>query len=324
MDSTVEKIISQKRSRYSAEQKRDFPFAYLIIALPVIQFIVFWVYVNFSSFVLAFQDTAGGFTLGNFAKVFQAFAAEDEFGFNVWDSMARSMIIWWSSLLICFPSSVITTYVLTCKIRLHYFYRICYIMPGLIGSIIWAVLVRLFFSYNGPIVPLLTSLGVNLPEGAITDGLLGSGVTAFPSLLIMTIILDLIGNSPILTGAFSGVGDEIMESADLDGAGFWVKCFQIAIPCIWPTITTMLVFKLCGMFTSDVGVFLYSNGTGKPNMSTIGFQLYYMTVQISQSGADRQSFGYPAAFGFFLTCLTLPVCLIGRYYLEKFCDKLMG
>ncbi len=323
MDSTIEKIM-MKKVRYSAEQKRDFPFAYILIAFPVIHFLIFWCYVNASSIVLAFQDSQGGFTFGNFGKVIDAFVSKDEFGFNMWDSLSRSMIIWWSSLIICFPSSIITTYVLTCKIRLHYFYRVCYIMPGLIGSIIWAAIVRLFFNYDGPVVSLLISMGIDLPEGAVMNGLLGSGDTAFPSLLILTIILDLIGNSPIITGAFSGVSDEIMESADLDGAGFWRKCFQIAIPCIWPTITTLLIFRITGLFTADVGVFLYSNGTGEPNMSTIGFQLYYMTYTISTMGADRQSFGYPAAFGFFLTMLTLPVCLIGRHFLEKFCDRLLG
>ncbi len=323
MDNTIEKIM-MKKSYYSKEEKRDFPFVYLVIALPIIHFLVFWVYVNASSIVLAFQDNQGAFTFQNFRKVYDAFTTADEYGFNVWDSMGRSMLIWWSSLLICFPSSVITTYVLTCRIRFHYFYRVCYIMPGLIGSIIWAAIVRQFFSYDGPIIELMKNMGISLPEEAVRNGLLGARETAFPSLLIMTIILDLIGNSPILTGAFSGVSDEIMESADLDGAGFWTKCFMIAIPCIWPTITTMLVFKLTGMFTSDIGIFLYTNGQGNNDTSTIGFQLYYMTYTISTQGADRQSYGYPAAFGFFLTLITLPVCLIGRHYLEKLCDKLMG
>ena len=57
---------------YSAFQKRKFKFVYLFIAFPVIQFLIFWVYVNSSSIVIAFQDGDGAFTLENFRMVLRA------------------------------------------------------------------------------------------------------------------------------------------------------------------------------------------------------------------------------------------------------------
>ncbi len=323
MDSTIEKIMTTK-SRYSKEQKRDFPFVYALVAIPVLHFIVFWVYVNFSSIILAFQDDEGAFTLYNFVKVYNAFVYTDEFGYNILSSLKRSLIIWSCGTIITFPISIITTYVLACKIRFHYVYRVIYVLPGLIGSVIWAQIVREFFAYNGPVIAILKAIKAPISQRAMDEGLLTATDTAFPSLLIMNIILGLIDNNAIVTGAFSAVSDEVMESADLDGAGFWTKCFKIAIPCIWPTITTLLIFKLAGIFTADVGVFLYTNGTGMYETSTVGFMLFKMTQELSMMGAEQQSFGYPAAFGLFLTVITLPLCLVGRYYLEKFCDKLMG
>ncbi len=307
-------------SRYSKAQKRDFPFVYLLIAFPVIQFAIFWVYVNLSSILMAFQDFNGSFTLDNFKNVYDAFTTKDTYGFNLLDSLGRSSLIWWLDLLICFPASLITVYVLTCKIRFHYVYRVIYILPSLIGSIIWTAIMRLFLQFDGPVVEFLTAIGVDLPWLATTQGLLGDGETAFPSLLTLTILTGLVGNSPVITGAYSRISDELMESADLDGAGFWRKLFSIAIPCIWPTITTLLIFRLCSIFTADCGVFLYSGGTGEPNMSTIGFQLFYMTRYISESGGSDTLYGYPAALGLTLTLLTLPICLIGRHYLEKLND----
>jgi hypothetical protein len=55
-------------------------------------------------------------------------------------------------------------------------------------------------------------------------------------------------------------------------------------------------------------------------MSTVGFHLYYITYQISMRGASNSSFGYPAAIGFTLTMMTLPIVLIGRWALEKMQD----
>ncbi len=313
-------IFQRVMSRYSKSQKKDMPFAYLVIALPVLHFLVFWVYVNFSSFVLAFQDFSGAFTLGNFKEVYNAFVAKDKYGFNLRDSLGRSMLLWFLSLTICFPSSLITVYVLTCKIRFHYVYRVCYILPGLIGSIIWTTIMMMLFQNDGPLIAIMKGLGMDIPWQAKKNGLLGASETAFPSLLIFTIVLSLVGDSPVVTGAYARVSDELMESADLDGAGFWTKLFSIAIPCIWPTITTLLIFKLTSIFTADCNVFLYSGGTGQPDMSTIGFQLFYLTRYISQAGGDTSLYGYPAALGMALTCMTLPICLIGRHYLEKLND----
>ena len=58
-----------KIGAYSAFQKRKFKFVYLFIAFPVIQFLIFWVHVNSSSIVIAFQDGDGDFMLESFRMV---------------------------------------------------------------------------------------------------------------------------------------------------------------------------------------------------------------------------------------------------------------
>lgn len=307
----------KKLKKYSDFEKRDFLFAYLIILFPCLQFCVFWVYSNSLSIALSFTNTRGEFTFANFATVFRAFVSTDNYGFNLTASLVRSLIIWVISHGICFPVSLITVYVLACKIRGHYVYRVIYMIPSLIGSIIWSSIIKSIFQWDGPVIAIFEQIGIHLPPEAIRNGLLGSEKTAFPSLCILTLVMGLVGNSPVLTGAFTRVPEELFESAELDGAGFWMQFFKIAIPCVWSTITTLLIFAFCSIFTADCGVFLYSNGTGEPGMSTIGFQLFYLTYQISQTGAGNAAYGYPAALGFTLTFMTLPICLISKYVLEK-------
>ena len=301
---------------YSRFEKRDFPFVYLLIAFPVLQFAVFWLYVNISSIGIAFINTNGKFTLGYFQTVYNAFTSADPYGFNLLSSLKRSLITWTVSHVIMFPISVVNVYILTRKIRGHYFYRICEILPSLIGAVIWTSIIKSTIQNGGPIIMLLQKIGIELPEAAVRNGLLGSEKTAYPTLIGIQVLTGLVTNSPVLTGAFTRIPDELFESAELDGAGFWRQFYSIAIPCIWSTITTLLIFALCSIFTADCGVFLYSNGTGEPGMSTIGFQLYYLTVQIADAGG-RATYGYPAALGLTLTAFTLPVCLIGRRILEK-------
>ena len=71
--------IGQKKIGYSKFEKMDFWFIYLLIAFPILQFIVFWIYVNASSIALSFQTPQGEFTLKNIQAVFKAFDGIDTY-----------------------------------------------------------------------------------------------------------------------------------------------------------------------------------------------------------------------------------------------------
>jgi len=315
MEQTTKKI-----SKYSGFEKRKFPFIYAFIAFPVIQFLVFWLYVNSSSIVLAFQDGDGVFTLENFEMVFKALSSNQSYnlGFNLWETMKRSIFLWALDFFILFPIGLTTTYVLSRKLVGHYVFRLCYIIPSLMGAVMWSQLICYMVQYDGAVTELVKLLGVKLPMLAEYNGLFGSPETAFPTIVSIKIVMGLVGNNAVLTGAFSRVPDEIYESADLDGAGFWTTFACIAVPCVWSTIATLMTFSLCSCFTADYNIFLFTGGNGNNNTSTIGFLLYKITLNISQgSGSGKPYYGYPAALGVFLTCLTLPVVLIGRKLIES-------
>ena len=182
------------------------------------------------------------------------------------------------------------------------------------GSIIWTMLVSEMVSVSGPITLLLTELGVKLPDDVILGGLLAANETAFPTILAVKVLMGFIGNNAVLTGAYTRVPTELFESAQLDGADFGTELFKIAIPCISPTICTLLTFSLCSIFTCDYNVWLFTNGSGAYETSTIGFELFNLTYLLSQGGND---YGYPAALGVTLTILTMPVVIFGKWALEK-------
>ncbi len=309
------KLTEKIKQNYSIMERRDFLFAYLIVLFPVMQFVIFWFYVNVSSIGLAFQDGMGQFTLANFKMVWQGFVDKDMLGVNLLDSLGRSFLLWIVGEGFIFPVTLITTYVLTKKIAGHYVFRIIYYIPGLMGSIIWTLLIKEMVGYSGPITKLMLSMGVDLPITAQKNGLLRSEDTAFVTLLMVRSVMGVVGNNAVLTGAYTRVPDELFESAELDGAGFFRQMFGIAIPCIWSTICTLLTFALCSVFTCDYNVWLFTDGTGGYGTSTIGFQLYNLTYRLSTGGS--MGYGYPAALGVALTLVTLPVVLTGKHLLEK-------
>lgn len=310
---------SKKVRKYSGFERRKFPFIYAFIAFPVIQFLVFWVYVNFSSITLAFRDGSGVFTLENFRMVFRALQGAQSYnlGLNLFDAIKRSLFLWGLDFVILFPIGVTTTYILYRKIPGHYVFRICYIIPSLMGAVMWTQLICYLVQYDGAITQLAILLKIDLPEMALRNGLFGSEETAFPTIVSIKIVMGLVGNNAVLTGAFSRVPDEIYESADLDGAGFWTTYANVAVPCVWSTIATLMTFSLCSFVTADYNIFLFTGGNGNNNTATIGFVLYKITLNISQSSSGTPYYGYPAALGVFLTVITLPVVLIGRKIIER-------
>ena len=312
------KILQKIKKNYSKFERQDFLFAYLLILFPVAQFLVFWVFVNASSIALAFQDDFGNFTWNNFEAVKNAFIHQDLFGINLKDSLIRSWILWLVGEGICFPISLITTYVLTRKIVGHYVFRICYIVPSLMGAIIWTLLIKEMVRGEGPITLLVKNFGLDPYSNAATEGLLWDESTAFLTIVCVRAVMGLVGNNAVLTGAYTRVPTELFESAELDGAGFFTEMFKIAIPCIWPTICTLLTFALCSIFTCDYNVYLFTNGHGNFETSTIGFQLFNLTYQLKEGNG---SYGYPAALGVTLTIITLPVVLIGKTVLEKMSEN---
>ena len=314
------KFIDSIKKNYSRLERRDFLFAYLVVLFPVAQFLVFWLFVNASSIALAFQDGAGDFTFLNFKTVYNAFIDKDMLGINLGKSLGRSFLLWVIGEGFIFPVSLITTYVLTRKILGHYIFRIIYIIPSLMGAIIWTLLIKEMLSYSGPITKMLLEMGVELPFGAKKNGLLRHEDTAFISLVLVRSVMGIVGNNAVLTGAYTRVPDELFESAELDGAGFFTEMFRIAIPCIWSTICTLLTFSLCSIFTCDYNVYLFTDGTGGYETSTIGFQLFNLTYRLS-TGSGSTGYGYPAALGVVLTLMTLPVVLSGKALLERMSEN---
>ncbi len=313
-------MVKRRKSSYSKYEKKDFLFIYLLIALPVLQFAIFWFYVNLSSFSLAFQDNLGNFTWGNFEDVWHGMTVPDEYGTSILTMIGRSFALWFISNAVVFPIALCTTYVLFRKVLGHYFFRVIYILPSLIGGVVWIATMKQVLSNSGAVVYILKNCGAELSFSVLSDGLLFDASTAFPTLCFTTFLFGIAGGNAVVTGAYSRIPEELFEVGKLDGVGFWREFFSVCLPCIWPTVSTLLTFQLCGIFIGEGNVFLYTNGSGGYGLDTMGFYIQYLVVKLSENSVAKAPYGYPAAIGMVLTVITLPIVLVGRNVLEKLVD----
>lgn len=305
------------RKKYNQEDRKAFPFCYVMVGIPFLFFLVFWVYVNFSSVVIAFQDDFGKFTFQNFSDVFNAFADKDMYGWNLGAVLWRTVRLWFYVNLLCVLPSLFSTYVLYKKIPGHYVFRVIFMIPTVLAGIVWAMIMKNMVSVGGPILLLAEAFGIEIPyEISVTGSLLASSQTAYITIVIINLIPHIIGFNMIISGAYARIPQELFEVGKLEGVNFVREFFAVSMPMVWPTIVVAMISNLSTIFTLEGNVFLYTMGNYETG--TMGFYIYYLTYRIA-GNADTGfvSYGYPAAIGLTITCFTIPVVLFGKYVLEK-------
>lgn len=306
---------------YSSMEKRHFLFVYLLIVIPVIQIAIFFFYANMSAFLLAFKNEVGEWSFASIIRVYDSFASgTDSLGFNPFEMLVKSVIIWSIQNLLGFIISILTSYILTKHMIFSKFFRLVYYIPSIVGGVVFSIVMKEMYAWDGIVIKLLQSFGVELNPLVIRNGLLGYDGTAFKTLMVQTLILAIAGGNMIMAGAYMRIPEEIFEASKLEGCGFFRETFQIVVPCAWPTLSTMTIFALCSIFTADGGMYLYSDGTGKFGMISIGYYLYRYNVTLTTSSSNEHIYGYISAFGMFITFITIPIVLLGRKLLEKIQD----
>ncbi|MBQ8229271.1 MAG: sugar ABC transporter permease [Clostridia bacterium] len=302
------------KKKYNMEDRQAFGFCYLMLLLPIISFVVFWLYVNVDSVVLAFTDASGNFTMANFKKVWNAFAHTDQYGWNLWDMMFRTWAMW-AICRLCFIPQTFSTYVLYKKIPGHFIFRTIFMIPSVLGGIVWILIMKQFVTVGGPVLQLADMMGIEVSLEVQMKGLLGSTATAHTTMVLLQVIPEVFMFSFVVSGAFARIGDEMFEVGKLEGIGFIREFFTVSVPLIWPTIVISIIGWFKSLFTQDNGAFLYTGG--EYETGSIGFYLFYLTKSISDEGGKAGLYGYPAALGVVFTAITVPTVLIARHYLEK-------
>ncbi len=307
---------------YSAMEKIHFPFIAVMLILPIANIIVFWFVPNIASFATAFTDRKGDFSFESIIFVAQSFFnGMDQWGYNPGRMLLNSMAIWANLNIICLVVATFMSFLLTKHMILSKTFRIVYMLPSLVGGVVFSSVMKGMYAYDGPILAIAKSLEIDLPMAIRKNGLLGHESTAFKTMYLQMFLQSATGGSMIMAGAYMRIPKEIFESSELEGCGFFREAFQIAIPCVWPTLSTLIVFSLCTFFTADWSFYLYSNGTGAHGLTSIGYYLYQFRVMASGTTDTQYLVGYTSALGMFLTLITVPLVVAGRKLLEKIGDN---
>ena len=152
--------------------------------------------------------------------------------------------------------------------------RSVFFFPSLVAlvyvSIIWQALLN---SDTGIVNFYLTSLG--LPQ----IPWLSSVTWAIPSVVIVDVWRNLGFGTLIFLAALQGVPPEIIEAAQVDGAGPWKVFTRITIPMISPAIFLNITMTIIGAFQIFESVIVLTNGGPADTSRSVVMYVYEEAFQ---------------------------------------------
>jgi len=279
-----------------------------MLIIPVLHFLVFWLYVNIDSILIAFQgvEIRTGriyYTIENFEHVFQLLQTSDS---QLWQAITNTLITWSFTTLFMFPLSIFWAYFIYKRIILGNFFRVMFYIPSIINAVALAAIYHYLLASGGPVGLLYQALYPNeyVPAFFIEVEY------AMKVILLYVFWTGFGGNLILLNGAMGRISKEMVESAMIDGIGMWRELYNFILPLSWPTLSTLIIFSFTGLFTSSGPVLLLTKGQGKTY--TLSYWIYEI-VYGQKSGLPNIA----AAMGLFFTAIGLPIVLIARHFINK-------
>lgn len=182
--------------------------------------------------------------------------------------------------------------------RIKTIYQTLILLPYLMSMVIIAYLVYAYLSPNtGLFNTILNFFGIE-------DVNWYGKQKYWPFILVFVNQWKNIGFGMIFyLSALLGISRDYYEAAQIDGATKWMQIKKITLPLLKPTIITLLIISMGGIFRSDFGLFYQipmHQGTLLPVTDTIDTMVYRSLMQKPNMAMSSAAGFYQSIVGFVL------------------------
>ena len=279
-----------------------------MLAIPIFMFVVLNIVINIEYLLLSFREynplnnTYSWVGFDNFTRVIRQFSLEES---TLRTAFYNSLELFAWKTFLGTPLAILFAYYIARKRTFSGFFQILLFLPTIISSM---VMVFLYSYFMDTVIPqiMLKMFGKEMfpPVGDIK--------TQWSMIILYNIVFSFGGNMLIFIGSITSISDEIIESAQLDGASPIKELIFIVCPLIFPTITTFVVVRIASMFADNASLYSFF-GSGATHQ-TIGYNIYKNIMDGTASLAD-----YPnlSSIGILFSVIIIPITLVIRKLLEK-------
>ena len=285
-------------------RKKIFVASFLIF--PIINFLVFWLYVHLDSFLLAFKTLEGGkevFSLNQFRDIWKSLTQGTNLvdGFKIGTAFKNTMLFYGAGILVVFPISIFASYFIYKKIVGYRFFRVIMYLPSIITSAALVMMYRYLIDHGGLMHKIfqLTNLADAVYQAPLTDP-----STAIWTILIYNVLCGLGGNIVIMGGAMNSLSPEMLEAGEIDGCNWFQELIYLVIPGIWSTLSTIIILSTAGCLGSTGPILAFTKGAQETE--TLAYVMYHLTLK------GRTFLYLPSAIGIVMTVITVPIVFMVR------------
>ena len=289
-------------------------FNFVCMLIPVLQWCVFWLFINAQTISLAFRNPLTNefdFTRNyKWLWMFQLNIKRTSTAFegSLLQGLKNTMLSFGITLAITFPLCLVIAYFIYKKIRGYKVFRIAFYLPAVIPAIVLTTVYK-DITQSGAIIDKIFH---NVPP----SGLLNDSSTALGAVIVFTVLCGFTTNVLLFSSGMARIPVEVIEAAKIDGVGPLREIVSLIIPLIWPTLTTQIILAFTGMFNAGGPVMLLNGG--KYGTMTIAYWLFYQIAGDGRSGAMTSSGPYiVSAVGLALTMVAVPIVLLTRKLFSK-------
>ena len=236
---------------------------------------------------IAFEDYSPA--LGVFGSKFVGF---DQFIriFNdpyIWKITGNTIILAFLSVVVVFPIPIIFALFLN-EIKVKWIRSTVQSLSFLPYFISAAVMVSILYTLLSPSSGLVNAIIVRL-GGEPVNFMAQAGW--FRPLYVLLEIWQTFGYSAIIyIAAMMNIDPTLYEAAEIDGATRWTKIWRVTLPCLMPSIITMLIISVGNIFTVNLDRILLMYNTGTYETADV-LQTYVYRIAFQSTGFPDYSYG---------------------------------
>ena len=288
------------------KRSRDLLFYMFMMALPILQFVIMYIGVNFNSILLAFKqydlNTGEYAWLGfdNFVKAFEEMQTV-----NFLKTIENSLVLFGVSIAISLPIGIIFSFYIYKKFPANKFFRVALYLTCIVSSIVMVTI------YNSIMEMALTQIIEKL-TGQKVIGFVTNPETTRTTLLFYTIFFSFGSTTMVISSSMSSINTSVIEASKLDGCNLIQEFFLIVFPLSFNVIKLQLITAIVGIFTAQLELFTFFGLEAYPKNWTLG---YYLYREILFHGPKQ--YPYYAAMGLCFSFVAVPIVLAFRKLFDR-------
>ena len=270
--------------------KRQLP--YLVMVWIGLAFVVLFRFVPIYGIQLAWKELIPGMSIAESPwvgwKHFHQFFAYGSFA----TIMTNTLVLSFAKIIFGFPAPIIFALMLN-EIRSSSVKSVVQAVSYLPHFISWVVIYGIMSNILGREGGTVNSVLMSL--GLISEPIhfLGSVNLFWPLMVILDIWKECGWSAIIYMAAMASIDPTLYEAAVVDGASKWRQIISITLPCIVPTIITLLILRVGGILNAGFDQLMSFRNNIVWDKANI------IDVYVNDVGLTQGRFGYATAVGLF-------------------------